>query len=134
MHADEGLDLSGVMAFNVTEYFGIKPDQLPPGGGRILERDDALPKQREPPLLQRLIDARDPLHLAVAPGQLDVIRVIDMKAVAPEVLGRITGDIGVAQQVGHPSAGGGDRHHTDTAPHRETLARPDEAEGVDGSQ
>ena len=28
MHADEGLDLSGVATFNLTEYFGIKPDQL----------------------------------------------------------------------------------------------------------
>ena len=28
MHADEGLDLSGVVTFNLTEYFGIEPDQL----------------------------------------------------------------------------------------------------------
>jgi glucosamine-6-phosphate deaminase len=28
MHADEGLDLSGVVTFNLTEYLGIKPDQM----------------------------------------------------------------------------------------------------------
>ena len=28
MHTDEGLDLSGVVTFNLTEYFGIKPEQL----------------------------------------------------------------------------------------------------------
>src|SRR5579864_7635931 len=28
MHRDEGLDFSGVVTFNLDEYFGLKPDQL----------------------------------------------------------------------------------------------------------
>jgi hypothetical protein len=97
-------------------------------GTALGQRQDGLTVEAEAVFLHRLADAHRPLHLPTPPLHFAILLLIDMHAVAPQILGRITGGIGRAQQTGQVAAVGIDFHHADADPNAEGALLPEEAE------
>jgi hypothetical protein len=75
------------------------------------DRHDRLAEQLEPVLLARAVDARHPLHLAVALRRAALL--VGVHAVAARVLGRVAGDVGALITAASESAGAVDLGEAD---------------------
>ena len=101
-------------------------------GAVAVERMDALPVEAEAVLGERLVDAVDPLHLAVALGEGGVVRLVLVHPVAAALLGDVAGGVGGGEHLGHVAAVGGDRHQADRDADLEDPLLPAEAVLADG--
>ena len=88
------------------------------------DRFDALAMQQEAILLQGLGDARDPVHLALAPVQFGIVRLVDVDTVAATVLGGVTGHVRMPQHPAQVTAVLVDGDHPDAGADIEGLALP----------
>src|SRR6202022_3221398 len=95
---------------------------------RNLQRQNGLAEDLEPALLQRIVDARGPLHLAAAAHQIDVVFLEAVHAVAAGFLGRLAGAVGGREYRGHIGILGGDRHDADARSQAERALLPGELE------
>ena len=82
--------------------------------------------EQEAILAQRTLDARDPLHLAVALRDDGVVFLVDVHAIATLVLGRVARSIGGLQHLGDPPEVAAQRHHADARADGERARTPDE--------
>src|SRR5690606_20349505 len=90
-----------------------------------------LAKQLEPAFLQRIADARRPLHFLAALHQVDVVFLIAVDTVPARVLRRRTGAVGGRQQRGDIVRRRRDRHDADACTEAERTLVPDELELLD---
>ena len=90
---------------------------------------DRLHTEPEQIAVQRLTQARDPLHFAAPFEQLLVVGLKDMNPIAAGILGRIAGAVCGTQQ-GAKGLARFDRNQANTDPHGEALALPTEAKGL----
>src|SRR5690606_19205207 len=74
-------------------------------------RHDRLIEELETLFLERAVDARDPLHLLMPLGGVPFL--IDVNAIAPEVLRDVAGDIDGAHERTDALAAGFDRNEAD---------------------
>ena len=100
--------------------------------GRFADLHDVLRVEHEPVLVERLLQLLDPLHLALALGQLVVLGVVDLDAVAALVLGHVAGGVGGAQHLGQAEQAVLDVHQADAHADAEAPVRPGEVEVGDG--
>ena len=106
--------------------------EIEPRGSLGRERLDLLREEPEAVLLQGLLDARHPAHLAVAADEGGVVLPVDLDAVAPLVLGRVAGVVGGREEVGHGAQLAGDRHQAEAGAHGEGRVPPGKAELLEG--
>jgi hypothetical protein len=95
--------------------------------------DDVLAVEDQPVFGEGLGDAVHVLHFAAAPRELEIALLVDVDAVASEVLRRVAGDVGRAQHHAHAATGGADTDGADAHARLEGLVRPDEAEVAHGA-
>ena len=93
------------------------------------DRHDRLVVELETLLLERARDPRDPLHLLMALGR--VAFLVDVNAVAAEILRDVAGDVGGAHQRRHALAAGLDRNDADAHADLQRVVAPREAERRD---
>ena len=94
------------------------------------DRDDRLEVQFQSLLFDRVADARHPLHLLVLFGHIALLTQVN--AVAPLILGRITGHVGETEQLFCAGTGSRDADHPDTGRYRHRTLFPAEAMFEDG--
>src|SRR5688572_2045261 len=100
-------------------------------GVLLLQRQYGHAEQLEARLLERVVDARGPLHLAAPAHQVDVVFLEAVHAVAARFLGGAAGGIGRGQHGRHVLVLGGDRHDADRAAEAEAAVLPGVAEVPD---
>src|SRR6185312_13097711 len=88
---------------------------------------DALPVEAEAMLGEGLVDAVDPLHLAVALGESAVVRLVLVHPVAAALLGDVAGGVGGGEHLGHVAALGSDGDEADGDADLEDPLLPAEA-------
>ena len=97
------------------------------GFGR-LQRQDGLPEQLETALLQRIVDARRPLHFAAPAHQIDVVFLEAVDAIAARFLGGLAGAVRGAQHRCDVGVVRGNRHDADARAQAEGALLPGELE------
>ena len=97
----------------------------------LLQRQDGHAEQLEARFLERVVDARGPLHLAAAAHQVDVVFLEAVHAVAAGLLRGAAGGVGGGQHRGDVLVVGRDRHDADRAAEAEGAVLPGEAEVPD---
>ena len=95
------------------------------------ERHDGLREQAEAFLVEGLVDAVDPLHLARALGERGVVGFVFVEPVAAAFLGGIAGGVGGDHQRGQVAAVGSDGHQADRGRGLEGTILPAETHAGD---
>src|SRR6185312_9678567 len=93
-----------------------------------LQRLNRHPEELEPPLLQRRVDARGPLHLAPPAHELDVVLGKTVYAVAAAFLRRLAGAVGCRQNRRHVLVVRRNRYHANAGAETEYAILPGEPE------
>ncbi len=96
-----------------------------------LQRLNRLAEQLETVLLERVVDARRPLHLLAATHEVDIGFLVRIHTVASRLFRGRARAIRRADQRRHVIRLGEDRHDTDTDPETECPIIPDETKFVD---
>ena len=94
--------------------------------------DDPLRVKAEPVGVERAVQARDPLHLAVANRQLAVLAMVELHAIAAFFLGHVTRGVARAQDVGERERRVGDKHQAGAHADGKRAVVPDEVKVGDG--
>ena len=119
------MKLSGETILPFSSFIRSSSSKCVPGIG-ALQRLDRHAEQLEARLLERVVDARRPLHLAAAAHQVDVVLLEAVDAVAPRLLRRLAGAVGGRQQRRHVLGLARERHDADAAAEPEGALLPDE--------
>ena len=98
----------------------------------LADVDDVLRIEHEAILVERLLQAADPLHLAVPHRELAVVRMVDLHAVAALLLGHVAGGVGRAQDLGQREQPVLDVDQPDADADAERQVLPGEVEIGDG--
>src|SRR3569833_153525 len=93
-----------------------------------LQRLNRHPEELEPPLLQRRVDTRGPLHLTPPAHELDVVLGETVDAVAPAFLRGLAGTVGCREDRGHVLVVRRNRHYADAGAEAEYPVLPGKAE------
>src|SRR5882757_1792395 len=94
----------------------------------LLQGQNGLAEEFEAPFLERIVDARRPLHLTAPTHQIDVVFFEAVDPVAARLLGRLTGAVGGAQYRCHVGILGDYGHHADAGAKPESALLPGEFE------
>ena len=87
-----------------------------------LQREDRHAEELEARLLEGIVDARRPLHLAAAAHEVDVVLFEAVDPVAARFLGGAAGGVRRGKHRGDVLVLGGDRHDADRAPSRKVRS------------
>src|SRR6185295_2220908 len=97
-----------------------------------VQRADLLAEQKEPLLVQGVLNPVDPLHRAVALDQRGVVLLVFVDPAPAALFGDVAGGVGRGEQLHPVGSSGGDRHQADRNPDLEAALLPGETEGADG--
>ena len=97
----------------------------------LLQLDDLLRVEREAILVERVLDALHPVHLADPVAQVEILLAVDMDPVAALLLGHEAGDIGRPHDVVARDVARRVVHEADARRDAEPAAVPDEADALD---